>query len=248
MVMTLPRAKAGPAGRRGWVDSQSDRWTWLSLCSSPWRACSYSPLPELAATLVRAFYSCKTSSSAPLDMRFAARGQRPHDERIVIVGIDEKTLQNIGAFPLPRASYASLVNRLSAGGASVIAFDATFPTPESNSAQQALSRVTARAWFVGSGERHSQDQTARSRRRSRRCVCRRSATVGPGGAWSSVPGSRACPICPTPSGRKNTSTSSGPRRFRRCSKSNRKDHDFDMGRAWLENGGSVYPGAEANLA
>src|SRR5258705_7069076 len=76
-----------------------------------------------------------------LDMRFAARGQRPHDERIVIVGIDEKTLQNVGAFPLPRTSYALLVNRLSAGGASVIAFDATFPTPENNSASKALSQL-----------------------------------------------------------------------------------------------------------
>src|SRR5438132_13376811 len=65
-----------------------------------------------------------------LDMRFAARGQRPHDERIVIVGIDEKTLQNVGAFALPRPCYATLVQKLSTGGAGVIAFDATFPTPE----------------------------------------------------------------------------------------------------------------------
>src|SRR5882724_8139486 len=76
-----------------------------------------------------------------LDMRFAARGERPHDERIVIVGIDEKTLQNVGAFPLPRTSYATLVQKLSTGGAGVIAFDATFPTPENNSAQQALAQL-----------------------------------------------------------------------------------------------------------
>ena len=71
-----------------------------------------------------------------LDMRFGMRGQRPHDERIVIVGIDEKTLQKVGSFPLPRTNYALLVNQLSAGGARVIAFDATFPTPESNSASR----------------------------------------------------------------------------------------------------------------
>src|SRR5271169_1236903 len=76
-----------------------------------------------------------------LDMRFAVRGQRIHDDRIVIVGIDEKTLQKIGSFPLPRDSYALLVNRLSAGGARVVAFDATFPTPETNSAQQALEQL-----------------------------------------------------------------------------------------------------------
>src|ERR1700722_3466518 len=76
-----------------------------------------------------------------LDMRFSARGERSHDERIVIVGIDEKTLQNVGAFPLPRTAYATLVDRLRAGGASVIAFDVTFPTPERNSAQQARSHL-----------------------------------------------------------------------------------------------------------
>src|SRR4029077_4650522 len=76
-----------------------------------------------------------------LDLRFEMRGQRPHDDRIVIVGIDEKTLQAISSFPLPRNNYARLVNQLSSGGARVIAFDVTFPDPESNSAQQALERL-----------------------------------------------------------------------------------------------------------
>src|ERR1700691_1140327 len=49
-----------------------------------------------------------------LDLRFGMRGARPHDSRIVIVGIDEKTLQRIGSFPLPRNNYALLVNRLKA--------------------------------------------------------------------------------------------------------------------------------------
>ncbi|MGC1673449.1 MAG: CHASE2 domain-containing protein, partial [Candidatus Acidiferrales bacterium] len=76
-----------------------------------------------------------------LDLRFETRGKRPHDDRIVIVGIDEKTLQNIGSFPLPRKSYATLVDKLSAGGARVIAFDVTFPVPESNSAVEALQKL-----------------------------------------------------------------------------------------------------------
>src|SRR5580704_5996627 len=76
-----------------------------------------------------------------LDLRFGIRGQRAHDDRIVIIGIDEKTLQQIGSFPLPRSNYALLVNQLKAGGARVIAFDVTFPDPESNSAQQALEKL-----------------------------------------------------------------------------------------------------------
>ncbi len=76
-----------------------------------------------------------------LDLRFEMRGVRLHDPNIVIVGIDEKTLQQIGSFPLPRKAYAKLVNELNAGGARVIAFDATFPVPESNSAVEALNKL-----------------------------------------------------------------------------------------------------------
>lgn len=73
-----------------------------------------------------------------LDLRFGLRGTRPHDGRIVIVGIDERTLQHVGSFPISRTNYAALVNRLSTDGARVIAFDETFPTPESNPGAEAL--------------------------------------------------------------------------------------------------------------
>ena len=87
------------------------------------------------------FVFLKSIEESSLDLRFEMRGTRPHDDRIVIVGIDEKTLQKIGSFPLPRKSYATLVNQLNAGGARVIAFDATFPVPESNSATEALDKL-----------------------------------------------------------------------------------------------------------
>jgi adenylate cyclase len=87
------------------------------------------------------FVFLKSIEESSLDLRFEMRGKRPHDDRIVIVGIDEKTLQKIGSFPLPRKSYATLVNQLDAGGARVIAFDATFPVPESNSATEALEKL-----------------------------------------------------------------------------------------------------------
>ena len=76
-----------------------------------------------------------------LDARFVLRGTRPPDDRVVIVGIDEKTLRNVGAFPIPRDAYARLIDRLSAGGARVVAFDITFPTPEKNSAVEALQKL-----------------------------------------------------------------------------------------------------------
>ena len=73
-----------------------------------------------------------------LDLRFQLRGVRPHDPHICIVGIDETTLHRMGTFPIPRNAYATLIERLSASGARVIVFDETFPTPEKNSAVEAL--------------------------------------------------------------------------------------------------------------
>src|SRR5579863_8730362 len=87
------------------------------------------------------FEFLQSIEQSSLDLRFEMRGTRPHDDRIVIVGIDEQTLQKIDSFPLPRKNYATLINRLSAGGARVIAFDVTFPTPESNSGVEALRKL-----------------------------------------------------------------------------------------------------------
>jgi len=95
----------------------------------------------LASSEHAGFVFLKSIEESSLDLRFEMRGRRLHDDRIVIVGIDEKTLQKIGSFPLPRKAYATLVNQLNAGGARVIAFDATFPVPESNSATEALDKL-----------------------------------------------------------------------------------------------------------
>ncbi|MGH9640939.1 MAG: CHASE2 domain-containing protein, partial [Terriglobales bacterium] len=76
-----------------------------------------------------------------LDLRFAMRGKREVDPRIVIVVIDEKTLQKVGSFPLPRSTYAALVRQLHNAGASVVGFDMTFPTPASSESLALLARL-----------------------------------------------------------------------------------------------------------
>jgi adenylate cyclase len=87
-----------------------------------------------------------------LDARFVMRGARHAcsgraasrdciDDRIVIVGLDEKTLQKVGSYPIARNYYAKAVDRVAAGGARVIAFDFDFPTPEKNSAVEALKKL-----------------------------------------------------------------------------------------------------------
>ena len=76
-----------------------------------------------------------------LDARFRLRGSRPRDDRIKLVGIDELSLQEFGAYPISRDQYAKLISRLKADGAKVIALDITFPSPEKNSAAEALQEL-----------------------------------------------------------------------------------------------------------
>jgi len=134
----------------------SQRWSqWLSRVSTRQIDMALALLVTAAGLLLFAFAGIGGNRGAGflflqnveqslLDTRFELRGARQADERIVIVGIDEKTLQHEGSFPLPRRSYANLVKRLNEEGARVVAFDATFPTPESNSATQALDHLEAR--------------------------------------------------------------------------------------------------------
>jgi adenylate cyclase len=76
-----------------------------------------------------------------LDARFNLRGTRPHDENIVIVGLEETTLQKVGAFPIPRNAYAKMIDQLKKDGAKLVVFDANFPVPEKNSAVDALKKL-----------------------------------------------------------------------------------------------------------
>jgi adenylate cyclase len=76
-----------------------------------------------------------------LDARFNLRGQRPHDENIVIIGLEETTLQKVGAFPIPRNAYAKMIDQLVKDGARTIVFDFNFPVPEKNSAVDALKKL-----------------------------------------------------------------------------------------------------------
>ncbi|MBD2155633.1 CHASE2 domain-containing protein [Leptolyngbya sp. FACHB-16] len=54
---------------------------------------------------------------------FNLRGPLTWDERVVVVGIDNASLQALGAFPWSRKYYAQLLNQLSQAEPSVVAFD-----------------------------------------------------------------------------------------------------------------------------
>jgi adenylate cyclase len=183
-----------------------------------------------------------------LDLRFALRGTRTHDDRIVIVGIDERTLQKLGSFPLPRNSYARLVESLSAAGARVIAFDATFPTPESNSALEALHKLRTEL-SPGSPPaflKKIQDLEAASDQDAAfAAALKQSGNVVLGHLFLDPQRARSS----DPKLAEEYFNVAWAKAFPQVLKVKSRDgRDFDMGKAWMENGGTVAAGAEANIA
>ena len=54
------------------------------------------------------------------DARFRMRGQTQPTPQIIIVAIDQATLQRLGSWPFSRQHFATLLDRLSADGAKVV--------------------------------------------------------------------------------------------------------------------------------
>ncbi len=57
---------------------------------------------------------------------YSYRFPRPVDTRIVMVTVDDTSLETLGQWPWPRSYHAELINRLSEGKPAVIAFDFLF--------------------------------------------------------------------------------------------------------------------------
>jgi adenylate cyclase len=60
------------------------------------------------------------------------------------VAIDEKSLDTLGRWPWPRTRIASLIDRLAAYGARVIAFDVTFSEPDESSGASVVADLSSR--------------------------------------------------------------------------------------------------------
>src|SRR3984893_7314970 len=69
--------------------------------------------------------SCLVYLSGHPEDRFVPQ-TRP-DDNIVIVGLDNASVKDIGGFPVPRDRYATALQNLEKGGASTVAFDIGFP-------------------------------------------------------------------------------------------------------------------------
>lgn len=57
---------------------------------------------------------------------FRFRGEIPWDERVVLVGIDDKTLRQLGQYPFPRRHYTALLQKLTQAEPNVVVFDIVF--------------------------------------------------------------------------------------------------------------------------
>ncbi|MFQ5926888.1 MAG: CHASE2 domain-containing protein [Terriglobia bacterium] len=75
------------------------------------------------------------------DTRFQIRGLAQPSPEIVIVAIDQKTLDDLGAWPFSRIHYVRLLDNLLADGAKVVGFDINFPKPDEKSGLQAVQRA-----------------------------------------------------------------------------------------------------------
>ncbi len=71
-----------------------------------------------------------TTDTYVYDVFFRIRGQEKADPRILIAAIDEKTLSELGPWPLKRTYYAKLLDRLKE--ARVVGFDLIFTEPSSS--------------------------------------------------------------------------------------------------------------------
>src|SRR5580692_566188 len=189
------------------------------------------------------FAFLQSIEQSSLDLRFEMRGARPHDDRIVIVGIDEQTLQKIDSFPLPRKNYATLINKLSAGGARVIAFDVTFPTPESNSGGDALRKLQAELGASASPmlRKQIQDLELASDQDAALAVAMKNS-------GNVVLGHIFLDSQPDPKLAEEYFNIAWAHVFPQVLPAGFKSgQTVDLGQVWKENGGSVKQGVEANI-
>lgn len=83
-----------------------------------------------------------------MDWLMRQRGPTAPDPRVVLCLIDADSIDRYGRFPWRRDRIAALVDRLSAGGAKVIAFDLVFSEPASPAEDRALAEAIARSGRV----------------------------------------------------------------------------------------------------
>ncbi|MDQ6954695.1 MAG: serine/threonine-protein kinase [Mariprofundaceae bacterium] len=109
-------------------------------------AISFSPLKSLE------FAAYDTAVSA---------SRMPADDRIVIIDIDDASIERIGRWPWPRSTIADMINRLSEAGARLVGIDIFFSekqkTPENNSISLQLADLLRQQGKIQEAEKIESD-------------------------------------------------------------------------------------------
>lgn len=97
-----------------------------------------------------------------VDLRIALQGERPPPDPVVIVAIDDATIDAIGPYPLPRDVLADLVTRIRARGAKALAVDILLFGASDPAADVALARAVGKLPTVvaGAGRTSEDDRPA----------------------------------------------------------------------------------------
>jgi adenylate cyclase len=76
-----------------------------------------------------------------LDARFLSRGKIPTSNQVVLVTIDEKSLDELGRWPWPRVRLAQVLDALVKAKVKVVGFDIVWAEPDENSQLKGLSEI-----------------------------------------------------------------------------------------------------------
>jgi adenylate cyclase len=106
----------------------------------------------LSAALATVAYLTEAFHGIELDIvdaRFAVRGEEPSPRDVVVVEIDDVTLDDLDTqWPFPRSVHADMIDRLRHAGVSTIAYDIQFTEPTRAQEDNALIQAVARAGNV----------------------------------------------------------------------------------------------------
>ena len=95
-----------------------------------------------------------------LDLRISLSGQKPPPDNVVIVAIDDETINAIGPYPLPREIFAQLVDQIRDAGARALAVDILFFGTSDDTADTMLADSLARLPSVVAGAARMREDVA----------------------------------------------------------------------------------------
>ncbi len=83
------------------------------------------------------------------DFRFRViRGEVPHNDRIGIIAIDEKSIGELGRFPWSREVYAPMLANLKKAGTKAVLFDAFYPEEQDKKIDQGFAKAIEESGIV----------------------------------------------------------------------------------------------------